>query len=121
MAELHEVAQPIINIPYKEPECYYEIKPGEPAKLVAGRRPAMYYYRPPERQTGKAPSDDPGTAFKLELVNGISTTTLSILDNDLMLSVYYGHGYNTCSTGTTEGFLGRDAGDFGPLGAPSVG
>jgi len=71
MSELHEVAQPIINIPYKEPECYYEIKPGEPAKLIAGRRPAMYYYRPPERQTGKAPSDDPGTAFKLELVNGI--------------------------------------------------
>jgi len=71
MSELHEVAQPIINIPYQEPECYYEIKPGEPAKLIAGRRPAMYYYRPPERQTGKAPSDDPGTAFKLELVNEI--------------------------------------------------
>lgn len=71
MSELHEVAQPIINSPYQEPQCYYEIKPGEPAKLIEGRRPAMYYYRPPERQTGMAPSDDPGTAFELELVNEI--------------------------------------------------
>lgn len=71
MSQLHEVEHPIINSPYKEPEHYYKIKPGEPVELMEGRRPAMYYYRPPERQTGKAPADEVGTAFPLVMVNEI--------------------------------------------------
>ena len=71
MSPITEVQQPIINIPYYEPTCYYEINPGEPAKLIQGRRAAMYYYRPPERQTGRYQSDDPGTAFRLDMVNEI--------------------------------------------------
>jgi type III restriction enzyme len=71
MSQLHEVQQPIINSPYREPSCHYEITPGELAKLVEGRRSAMYYYRPPERQTGKYMADDPGTAIPLDMVNEI--------------------------------------------------
>ena len=69
MTQLHEVLNPIINSPYAEPTQHYVIRPGEPAELRAGRRPAMYYYRPPNRQGGRAPSDDVGTPVELDLVN----------------------------------------------------
>ncbi len=69
MTQIHEVQNPIISSPYEEPKQHYEVKPGEPARLEVGRRPAFYYYRPPERQTGGTPSDEPGTAIELTLVN----------------------------------------------------
>lgn len=71
MSHLHEVQKPIINSPYVEPKQYYVIKPGEPAHLVQGRRPASYYYRPPERQTGGEPADEIGTEEPLVLVNAL--------------------------------------------------
>ena len=42
------VENPIINSPFVEPQCYWEIKKGEQPKTVAGRREAYYYYRVPD-------------------------------------------------------------------------
>lgn len=42
------VENPIINSPFVEPQCYWDIKKGEPPKTVAGRREAYYYYRVPD-------------------------------------------------------------------------
>ena len=69
MSRIHEVEKPIISSPYDEPTCHYLIESGKPAQLVQGRRPAMYYYRPPQRQTATGPSDEVGTAIELTLVN----------------------------------------------------
>ncbi len=67
MTALHEVPNPIINSPFAEPARHYVIKPGEPARLEDGRRPAMYYYRPPHA----APGDVVGEAVDLPLVNDL--------------------------------------------------
>ena len=69
MGQLHQVEKPIICEPYKEPTRHYVIEPGRPIQLAEGRRRAMYYYRPPERQTAPSPADDVGTAVDLPLVN----------------------------------------------------
>jgi len=42
------VENPIINSPFVEPQCYWEIKKGEQPRTVAGRRGAYYYYRVPD-------------------------------------------------------------------------
>lgn len=42
------VENPIINSPFVEPQCYWDIKKGEQPKTVAGRRAAYYYYRVPD-------------------------------------------------------------------------
>lgn len=69
MTQLHEVLKPIICSPYEKPHQHYIVKPGEPTQLAPGRRSAMYYYRPPQRQTEGAPSDEVGTPISLDLVN----------------------------------------------------
>lgn len=43
-----EVKDPILNSPYEEPQEYWRIIEGETPERVPGRRPAMYYYRPPQ-------------------------------------------------------------------------
>lgn len=63
-----EVEDPILNSPYEEPKEYWRIIEGETPERVPGRRPAMYYYRPPQYQAKDA---GVGTAIELKLVNRI--------------------------------------------------
>ncbi len=63
-----EVEDPILNSPYEEPQEYWRIIEGETPEQVPGRRPAMYYYRPPQYQAKDA---GVGTAIELKLVNRI--------------------------------------------------
>ena len=91
----YEVAQPILNSPFNEPEEYWRIVEGEPAERRQGRRPSVYYYRdpkaPPERYEGR----EAGIAIELKLVNrirervnawrtagypGVTRTTLELLE-----------------------------------------
>jgi len=67
-----EIAQPIICTPYDEPRHHWFIREGETPELKPGRRPAQYFYRPPQSATG----DDTGGrsasyAIELKLVNHI--------------------------------------------------
>ncbi|MEW6666230.1 MAG: BPTD_3080 family restriction endonuclease [Thermodesulfobacteriota bacterium] len=63
-----EVQDPILNCPYEGPRLYWRIVEGEPAQKVPGRRPALYYYRPPNQA---ATEGGVGTAIELKLVNRI--------------------------------------------------
>lgn len=70
----HEVAQPIINDAYAEPTRHWRVQPGEPPRLVAGRREAGYYYRPPGGTAGGwSVGADIGTWVPLDLVNRLRT------------------------------------------------
>ena len=66
----YEVPEPILNSPYFEPSAYWRIIEGEPPVQVEGRRPAMYYYRPPLKSMSESP-EGIGTAIELKLVNRI--------------------------------------------------
>ena len=66
----YEVPEPILNSPYFEPSSYWRIIEGEPPVQVEGRRPAMYYYRPPLKSMSESP-EGIGTAIELKLVNRI--------------------------------------------------
>jgi type III restriction enzyme len=64
----YEVPEPILNSPFEEPGEHWHIVEGETPRRLPGRRPAMYYYRPPslgdvENEAGV------GTAIELKLVN----------------------------------------------------
>lgn len=88
-----EVQDPILNSPYEGPKEYWRIVEGEAPERMPGRRPAMYYYRPPKY----AASDGGiGTAIELKLVNrirervtswrdqgypGVTRTTLELLQH----------------------------------------
>ncbi len=89
-----EVPEPILNSPFVEPAWHWRIVEGEPARKEAGRRPALYYYRPPTVSSSDAPSEGAGTAIELKLVNrireriktwreagwpGVTRTTLELL------------------------------------------
>ena len=90
----YEVPEPIINTPFEEPQAHWHIEEGMPCEKRPGRRPAVYYYRPPKAGTGKNAGSDAGTAIELKLVNlirqrvkewqqagypGVSRTTLELL------------------------------------------
>lgn len=66
-----EVDEPILNSPYEEPGEYWYLMQGEAPERKAGRRPPMYYYRPPSRGGEDVPSEDVGTAIELKLVSRI--------------------------------------------------
>ncbi len=66
---LHEVPEPILCSPYAEPAEHWEIHEGEPALRKPGRRPAVYYYRPPARGGEAETREGAGTAIELRLVN----------------------------------------------------
>jgi len=89
-----EVSEPILCGPYDEPAEHWRIVEGETPRPEAGRRPAMYYYRPPGPISETA-GDDPGTLIELKLVSrirerlkewqaagrpGVTRTTLELLD-----------------------------------------
>jgi type III restriction enzyme len=67
-----EVPEPIINSPYEEPSTYWKIMEGEPLEKIVGRRPASYYFKPPD--SSRASLNQPesaGTLIELKLVNRI--------------------------------------------------
>jgi type III restriction enzyme len=66
----YEVPEPILNSPYYEPSSNWRNIEGEPPVQVKGRRPAMYYYRPPLKSMSDSP-EGIGTAIELKLVNRI--------------------------------------------------
>lgn len=89
---MHEVDSPIICSPFAEPDKHWRIVEGEPLGQIDGRRPSVYYYRPPTRQAAAA--SGAGNAVSLELVNelrdrvqrwrqagypGVSRTTADLL------------------------------------------
>ncbi len=89
-----EVQQPILCSPFEEPREHWRIVEGEEPRRMPGRRPAMYFYRPPSRGEEVEPSDGAGTAIELKVVNrirervkewraqqwpGVTRTTLELL------------------------------------------
>jgi len=93
-----EVAQPILCSPFEEPSEHWNILEGETPERRPGRRPAMYFYKPPGFTADEVtPADDRGTTVELKLVNlirqrvrewrngrpgtypGVSRTTLELL------------------------------------------
>ncbi len=64
-----EVPDPILNSPFAEPAEYWSISEHEPPRRSTGRRPARYFYRPPE----PALPEGAGTVIELKLVNRIRT------------------------------------------------
>ena len=66
----HEVPEPILNSPFEEPKAHWWITEHDPPERRAGRRPAMYFYRPPGREASQE-RQDAGTAIELKLVNRI--------------------------------------------------
>ncbi len=90
-----EVPTPILCSPFEEPSEYWCIVEGEAPKPMPGRRPAMYYYRPPGKASDTEQSEGAGTAIELKLVNrirerlkmwreegwpGVTRTTLELLN-----------------------------------------
>src|SRR5579862_2151726 len=67
----YEVQEPILCSPFEEPPEHWRIVEGEEPQRMPGRRPAMYFYRPPIRGDEADPRDGAGTAIELKLVNRI--------------------------------------------------
>ena len=67
---VQEVPAPILNSPFTEPEEYWSISEHEPPVRQVGRRPAMYFYRPPGHEA-MLDRQGAGTAIELKLVNRI--------------------------------------------------
>ncbi len=65
----YEVPQPILNSPYDEPQAHWFIEEGKPCEKREGRRPSLYYYRPPRGATGADAGSEVGTAIPMALVN----------------------------------------------------
>ena len=72
-----EVVSPIINSPFREPECHWQIERGKPPVKAEGRRRASYFYRVPEHAGRGKPNkkqaelfnDAKGEEVELEIVN----------------------------------------------------
>lgn len=67
-----EVPTPILNGPYDEPAWHWWLMEGEPPEKRPGRRPAMYWFKPPtrrEEQDEEGARERPGTLIELKLVN----------------------------------------------------
>ncbi len=67
----YEVPEPILNSPFDEPQEYWQISEGELPRKLSGRRPAMYYYKPPMAPTETESTEGAGIAIELKLVNRI--------------------------------------------------
>jgi type III restriction enzyme len=65
----YEVAEPILNSPYAEPQEHWHIIEGETPDRRPGRRPAMYFYRDPKAKPETDAGRVVGTAIELKLVN----------------------------------------------------
>ena len=78
MAQINTVENPIINSPYVVPAQYWHIEAGKKPERRAGRRPASYFFRVPERaargRKGKAQEElfedeAKGEEYLLDLAN----------------------------------------------------
>lgn len=49
MTQINAVKEPIINLPYEEPQWHYHIEEGKEPEKRTGRRPASYFFRVPDR------------------------------------------------------------------------
>ncbi len=67
----YEVPEPILNSPFEEPREHWHIAEGELPRRQTGRRPAMYYYRPPITGGESDPNGSLGITVELKLVNRI--------------------------------------------------
>ena len=67
----YEVSEPILNFPFEEPREHWRIVEGEEPRRGPGRRPAMYFYRPPGAGAEFDPGGGAGIAIELKLVNRI--------------------------------------------------
>jgi type III restriction enzyme len=65
----YEVPEPILNSAYEEPHWHWFIEEGKPCEKREGRRPSVYYYRPPRGATGAEAGSEVGTAIEMKLVN----------------------------------------------------
>jgi type III restriction enzyme len=89
-----EVKEPILNSPFEEPQEHWWIEEGKEASRRAGRRKAMYFYRPPTKGFEAEQEEGAGTAIELLIVNlirarvkswreqgypGVTRTTLELL------------------------------------------
>ena len=89
-----EVAQPILCAPFEEPSEHWRLVEGEEPRRVPGRRPALYFFKPPTSNHDEAAGGALGTAIELKQVNlirdrvkewrasgypGASRTTLELL------------------------------------------
>src|SRR5258708_2013120 len=87
-----EVPDPILGSPFEEPKEHWWILEGQPAERRQGRRPALYFYRDPKRET----DERGGLAIEMKLVNrirervkawrenghaGVTRTTLELLQH----------------------------------------
>jgi type III restriction enzyme len=87
-----EVPSPILSSPFAEPKEHWWILEGQPAERRSGRRPALYFYRDPKRET----DERGGLAIEMRLVNrirerikawresgyaGVTRTTLELLQH----------------------------------------
>ncbi|WP_443971313.1 BPTD_3080 family restriction endonuclease [Sphingobium sp. CR28] len=76
-ATVAEVESPIINSPFVEPQCHWQIERGKPPVKADGRRRASYFYRVPEHagrgRRGRAEADlfedAKGEEVELQIVN----------------------------------------------------
>jgi type III restriction enzyme len=90
-----EVQEPILSTPFEEPPEHWRIVEGEAPRRVPGRRPAVYYYRPPGPVAESEAEGGLGTTIELKLVNlirrrlaewreagrpGVTRATLELLD-----------------------------------------
>jgi type III restriction enzyme len=90
-----EVQEPILSSPFEEPSEHWHIVEGEVPRRIAGRRPAMYHYRPPGPGGDAEADGSAGTVIELKLVNlirgrlrdwqgagrpGVTRTTLELLE-----------------------------------------
>ena len=66
----HEVPEPILNSPFEEPKEHWSITEHEPPERRTGRRPAMYFYRKPGRESS-SDQQGVGTAIELKRVNRV--------------------------------------------------
>ena len=66
-----EVQQPILCAPFEEPTEHWHIVEGEEPRRLPGRRPAVYFYRPPGTNGNDQASDvnQTSTTIELKLVN----------------------------------------------------
>ena len=89
-----EVAEPILNSPFAEPQAYWHIAEGEEPQRIPGRRLAMYHYYDPKARRENGNSNGLGITIELKLVNrirervkawraegypGVTRTTLELL------------------------------------------
>lgn len=67
-----QVETPILNSPFLEPSCHWQIEEGTPPCIAEGRRRPVYFYRPPSYEVSKeGMEEDVGYEIELLLVSRI--------------------------------------------------